>query len=180
MCGRALSRAQRPDPTADPMPGLEPTALTALTALELSAAAGAAEPLGPLLELERTMLAPRTLRVEVQPLEVSSSAQETAAPGAPSFWDAAAPELEPSRSEPDGMRTPAASDDGICPFCGAQGADAVCDACGRRKRLYGAPAGAGPSASGDSVVCPACFSRVARGPRCLECGVPFALSLQQE
>jgi hypothetical protein len=177
MCGRALSRAQRPEPTADPMPGLEPTALTAL---ELSAAAGAAEPLGPLLELERTMLAPRTLRVEVQPLEVSSSAQETAAPGAPSFWDAAAPELEPSRSEPDGMRTPAASDDGICPFCGAQGADAVCDACGRRKRLYGAPAGAGPSASGDRVVCPACFSRVARGPRCLECGVPFALSLQQE
>jgi hypothetical protein len=173
MCGRALSRAQRPEPIADPMPGLEPTALDL-------AAAGAAEPLGPLLELERTMVATRTLRVEVQPLEVSSSAQEDPAPGAPSFWDAAAPELEPSREEPDGVRTPAASDDGICPFCGADGADAVCDNCGRRKRLFPPPPGAGPAAGGDGVMCPACFSRVARGPRCVECGVPFPPSLQGE
>jgi hypothetical protein len=179
MCGRAFSRTRRPESVAaiaDPMPGLEPTAF------DLAPAAGAAElPVpAPLLELERTMLAPRMLRVEVQPLEVSGSAQEALAPGAPSFWDAAAPDLEPSRSEPDGLRTPAASDDGICPFCGAQGADAVCDNCGRRKRRYGAPAGARPAASDDGVVCPACFSRVAGGPRCLECGVPFPQSLRKE
>ena len=174
MCGRALSRTRRPEPVADPMPGLEPTAF------DLAAAAGAADPPAALLELERTMLAPRTLRVEVQRLEVTGTAQEAPAPGAPSFWDAGAPELEPSRSEPDGMRTPAVSDDGVCPFCGAQGADAVCDSCGRRKRLYGAPVGDRPAASDDGVVCPACFSRVARGPRCLECGVSFPPSLQQE
>jgi hypothetical protein len=177
MCGRAFSRTRRPESVAaiaDPMPGLEPTAF------DLAPAAGAAELPAPLLELERTMLAPRTLRVEVQPLEVSGSAQEAPAPGAPSFWDAAAPDLEPSRSEPDGVRTPAAPDDGICPFCGAQGADAVCDNCGRRKRRYGAPAGARSAASDDGVVCPACFSRVAPGPRCLECGVPFPQSLRQE
>src|SRR5258708_38033650 len=86
MCGRAFSHAQRPEPIADPMPGLEPTAL------DLGVATGAAETVGPLLELERTMVATRTLRVEVQPLEVSSSAQEDPAPGAPSFWGASAPQ----------------------------------------------------------------------------------------
>lgn len=139
------------------------------------ALAGRAEvsaPAGEMPDLERTHVASPDLAVDVQPLEVARSALEGPPPGTQSFWDAAPPELEPVQ---------AAAPPGAAPFWDATPpeVDRGREDGGEAPAWARAPAGARSIAGGaDPVLCPACFSRVEPGPRCVECGVPFPESLQ--
>src|SRR6202022_4756307 len=75
-----------------------------------------------------------------------------------------------------GGPTPVAAQSATCPWCGEASLGAICDACGRRKSRYAAPAREREAvASGETVTCPACFARVSREVRCSDCGMPFPL-----
>lgn len=138
----------------------------------LAARAAPDAPADSMPELERTPVAPEGLAVEVQPLEVARTALEAPPPGTQSFWDAAPPELEPAQpAAPAGApsfwdATPPDLDTGRAEDEGAVSRPA--------------PRPEQPKASRksqDPVLCPACFSRVEPGPRCVECGVPFPPAL---
>jgi hypothetical protein len=149
-------------------------------------------------DLEMTQVAPRDLPVRVEPLagleptrvpehraaqpqsgaralplERTQHAADGPAQGA---WNGDV-EVDPGREPDSGDRTPLPTETAICPWCGAASLDAICDACGRRKaRFAAAPSEAGRRAGADgTVVCPACFARVAREVRCSDCGMPFPL-----
>lgn len=137
----------------------------------LSTRAAVDAPVGAMPDLERTDLANADLAVDVQPLDVDRSALEGPPPGTQSFWDAAPPELEPAH---------AAAPPGAAPFWDPSPPDvdrgrADDGEAPARPRRPGGPAAAAKAK--DPVLCPACFSRVAPGPRCVECGVPFPESL---
>jgi len=127
-------------------------------------------------ELEQTQLASPGLRVSVEVLPGVEHTQIEIDQAAPVNWVAGDVALDRGREQDLDPRTPAPQDTGVCPWCNAPSTGAVCDNCGRRRSRYSAPpAVAQQSASGDTVLCPACFARVEQGPRCVECGVPFAV-----
>jgi hypothetical protein len=102
------------------------------------------------------------------------STQHEAAAGATAASTAAA-EIDRGRAPPSRERTPVA-ESASCPWCGEASRGAICDACGRRKSRYAAPAPEREAAvSGETVTCPACFARVSREVRCSDCGMPFPL-----
>jgi hypothetical protein len=109
----------------------------------------------PIEGLEPTQLAPADLAVQTEPL----------------------PDVEHTRLEDPGERTPAPPETAACPWCGTPSLGAVCDSCGRRKLRYLAPRVAPErrAATGETVSCPSCFARVAKELRCSECGLPFPL-----
>jgi hypothetical protein len=165
-CGRVLRRPTEVAGFAPPLEGLEQT---------LQAPVDAAVERVP--ELEQTALAPRSLRVpEGERLPVDRTAHET--DGAVQNWSPGPLEVERGRDEDSGPRTAAPVDSGACPWCGAASASAICDSCGRHRARYFAPPVPPPdsqASESDSVLCPACFARVAAGTRCAECGVPLPL-----
>ena len=164
-CGRVLRRPTEVPGFAPPLDGLEQT---------LHAPAEAA--VDRVADLEQTALAPRSLRAPEERLAVERTAHET--DGAAQNWTAGPLEVESGRDEDSGPRTAPPVDSGACPWCGAASASAICDSCGRhRARYFAAPMPQPDSQApeSDSVICPACFARVAAGTRCAECGVPLPL-----
>ena len=162
-CGKTLSDWPEPIGEVVPVPGLEQTIQERVDP-EVSLLAG----------LEQTQVAPPDLPVaaEMVPDVVRTPIEVDA--GAPLNWTAGRVDLDRGRDEDHDPRTPAPPDDGLCPWCNAPATGAVCDNCGRRRSRYSAPPTVEQRESSDlSVLCPACFSRVAPGPRCAECGVPF-------
>ncbi|HEY4882651.1 MAG TPA: hypothetical protein VII08_03370 [Myxococcales bacterium] len=158
--------------------------------------AGAGEEGGTLEGLETTRFAPtgsaraeslpgvERTQFEVDPqaasewtageLAVESTRHEAAA-GATAAWTPGA-EIDRGREPKNGERTPVAAQSATCPWCGEASLGAICDACGRRKSRYAAPAREREAvASGETVTCPACFARVSREVRCSDCGMPFPL-----
>jgi hypothetical protein len=133
-------------------------------------------PVAPLLELERTQLARKDLRVALEVVPGVERTQLEADPDAIPLWSGGV-DLDLGREPDDGQRTPAPRDNGLCPWCSAPAAGAVCDNCGRRRSRYTVPVAtaAATRAQGDNVLCPSCFARVPPGDRCVECGVPFAV-----
>lgn len=167
-CGKPL--AVNADLLVDvaPVPGLEQTLYDAL---ENGPGIVQAVP-----DLERTQLARRDLRVADEVVPGVERTPIEADPRAPSNWTGGAP-IESGREPDDGERTPPPEDTGFCPWCGNPVDGAICDGCGRRVSRYTAPPTAGPSASPTGIVrCPSCFGRVAAGPRCSECGLPFPVA----
>ena len=131
-------------------------------------------PVETLPDLQQTQLASRDLRVQDEVVPGVERTQLVADESAPSFWTVGNVELDLGREQDQDPRTAKPQDTGSCPWCGAAASGAVCDACGRRRSRYtAAPAAAAAVASDETVMCPACFSRVPAGPRCGECGVPF-------
>jgi hypothetical protein len=126
-------------------------------------------------ELEATQLARRDLRIQDERVPGIELTQQEEDPTAPTAWTPGHVELESGRELDLDPRTAAPADTGFCPWCGTPATGAVCDACGRRRSRYtqGAP-GQAAASTGETVLCPACFARVAEAPRCGECGVPFA------
>jgi len=126
--------------------------------------------------VEPTMLARRDLAVQAEAVPGVEHTQIEVDIAAPVNWTLAAVEIDRGRELDSDPRTPAPTDTAVCPWCGAPSLDLVCDGCGRRKSRFSvAPAAVRAAASDDTVLCPACFARVATGPRCVECGVPFPL-----
>lgn len=123
-------------------------------------------------EIEETQIASRGLRIADERVPNLERTPIEADPSAPSAWTAGRLELESGRETDASPRTVLPEDQGVCPWCGAQSQGAVCDSCGRRRSKYteAAPA-AGARASDETVLCPACFARVAADARCAECGV---------
>jgi len=125
-------------------------------------------------DLEQTQVARRDLRIQEERVPGVERTQLESDESVPSFWSAGSVELELGREQDLDPRTEKPQDTGTCPWCGAAAAGAVCDSCGRRRARYTeAPAAAAARQSDDTILCPACFTRVADGPRCVECGVPF-------
>jgi hypothetical protein len=127
-----------------------------------------------LADLQQTQLASRDLRIQDELVPGVERTQLTADESAPSNWTVGNVDLDMGRERDLEPRTARPQDTGTCPWCGAAAAGAVCDACGRRRSRYTtAPAAAVAATSEETVLCPACFSRVPAGARCGECGVPF-------
>ena len=163
-CGRVLRRPTDVPGFAAPIEGLEGT---------LHAPVDAAVEAFP--ELEQTALSAGSLRVPEERLAVDRTAHEP--DGAAPNWTPGPLELDRGRDEDADPRTspPAA---GACPWCGAASTSAVCDSCGRhrgRNLVAPLPPPEGIAPEEATVLCPACFARVASGPRCPECGVPLPL-----
>ena len=161
-CGRALRKATEVPGFAPPIDGLEPT---------LHAAAEAR--VERIAELEQTAVAPRSLRAPEERLDVERTPYES---NGASSWSAGPLELDRGREDDVDPRTAPPVDSGVCPWCGAESSEAVCDSCGRHRARHFAPPIPPPDATApqsDSVLCPACFARVAQGSRCEECGVPL-------
>jgi hypothetical protein len=157
---------------------------------------GAGEEDGPLEGLETTHFAPTGL-ARPESLPGVERTQIEADPQAASEWTAGEMALESTRyeaaagttaastpgaeidrgREPTSReRTPVSAESANCPWCGEASPGAICDACGRRKSRYAAPAPEREAAvSGETVTCPACFARVPREVRCSDCGMPFPL-----
>ena len=167
-CGKLLVAQAAPNPFVAPLVGLEETLLPP--------GESAVGPVLALLDLERTAIARKDLRIALEPMMLVERTQIESDPDAQLFWGGAGPDLDLGREKDDGERTAAPVDTGLCPWCGAAATGAVCDACGRRRLRYTSAnaAKAPPAQSGELVTCPACFSRVANGPRCENCHVPFA------
>jgi hypothetical protein len=164
-CGKVLAVEADLVEDVEPVPGLEQT-LQDPVEVEVAVIA----------ELEQTQLAPPGLAVALEVVPGVEHTQIEADPAAPVNWVAGEVALDRGRDEDHDPRTPAPQDTGICPWCNAPSTGAVCDNCGRRRSRYSAPpAVAQRAANDDTVLCPACFARVATGPRCVECGVPFAV-----
>jgi hypothetical protein len=162
-CGRVLRRPSEVPGFAPPLDGLEQT-------LHAPAEAGVVS----VQELEHTALSSRSLQVPEERLAVERTAHE--ADVAPQNWTSGPLELDRGRDEDSDPRTAPPVDSGACPWCGAASTAAVCDSCGRHRARYFAPSLTRPDEQApqpDDVLCPACFARVAAGPRCAECGVPL-------
>jgi hypothetical protein len=124
--------------------------------------------------LEQTQLASRDLRIQDEHVPDVERTQLEADVTVPSFWSESDIDLESGREQDLAPRTEKPQDTGTCPWCGAAATCAVCDSCGRRRARYTeAPLAALARQSDDTILCPACFARVATGLRCPECGVPF-------
>src|SRR2546425_8370472 len=140
---------------------------------------GVGEEGGPLEGLETTHFAP-TDAAPPESLPGVERTQLEADPQAASEWTAGELALESTQHEvavgpTSRERTPVA-ESASCPWCGEASLGAICDACGRRKARYAAPAPEREAAvSGETVTCPACFARVSREVRCSDCGMPFPL-----
>ncbi|HUJ27419.1 MAG TPA: hypothetical protein VLW85_15450 [Myxococcales bacterium] len=161
-CGKQLaSEADVLDDVA-PLPGLEQTLQDAVDV-----------PTQVMADLETTQLASPGLQVDVVPTPGVEHTEIEQDPEAPLNWVAGQVAIDSGRELDREPRTPAPEDTGVCPWCNAPATGLVCDNCGRRRSRYSAPRGAEAQPAGDSVLCPACFARVAPGPRCGECGVPF-------
>jgi len=162
-CGRVLRRATEVPGFAPPIEGLEPT-------LHGEAAAR----VDPLPELESTAVAPRGLRVQQERLEIERTPHDLGGSDQTN-WVPGPLEIERGRDEDAEPRTSPPTDSGACPWCGAASTAAICDSCGRHRARYFAPPIPPPdgAAATEAVLCPACFARVASGPRCAECGVPL-------
>ena len=163
-CGKQLASEADVLEDVERLPGLEQTLQDAV---DVSTAQ--------LPDLEMTQLASPDLQVDVAPVPGVERTELPEDPQAPLNWVPGQVALDSGREKDDEPRTPAPEDTGVCPWCSAPSTGAVCDNCGRRRSRYSAPPAAGPAtaASDDQVLCPACFARVAAGPRCGECGVPF-------
>jgi hypothetical protein len=157
---------------------------------------GAGEADGPLEGLETTRFAPtdparpeslpgvERTQIEADPRAASEwtagelaleSTQHEVAAGATTAWTPGG-EIDRGRESTSGERTTVAAESASCPWCGETSPGAICDACGRRKSRYAAPAREREAvASGETVTCPACFARVSREVRCSDCGMPFPL-----
>ncbi|HYV65788.1 MAG TPA: hypothetical protein VE964_06070, partial [Myxococcales bacterium] len=98
--------------------------------------------------------------------------------GAAPNWTPGPLELDNGRDEDADPRVGPPVDSGACPLCGAASASAVCDSCGHHRARYFVAPLPPPDAQVPeevSILCPACFARVAAAPRCAECGVPLPL-----
>jgi hypothetical protein len=168
-CGKVLVREDAIEAGVEVIPGLEHTVRDPrqLDGVFVE----------PLQTVERTELASRDLPVRLERSFEVERTQLDLDPSAPIFWTAEPVEIERGREAEDVERTPPEPETAACPWCGTPSLDAVCDHCGRRKKRYlTAPEQpAARAASGESVMCPACFSKVADGARCSECGLPFPL-----
>jgi hypothetical protein len=164
-CGKQLHTDAELLEDVVPIEGLEET-------LQNPVESGAVEMLA---DLQQTMVASKSLRIREETVPDVEHTQLEADLSAQSNWTTGNVDLDLGREQDQEPRTAAPKDTGTCPWCGAAATGAVCDSCGRRRSRYTtAPAAAAAAASGDeTVMCPACFARVAAGPRCGECGVPF-------
>jgi hypothetical protein len=118
------------------------------------------------------------LLADVSPLPGFEGTRLEADPDAQSSWSLGQVELDRGREQDLAPKTLPPQEDGLCPWCGAEGQGAVCDACGQRRSRYTqapSPAAKPRRADDDAVLCPSCFGRVPKGPRCVECGVPFVV-----
>lgn len=123
-------------------------------------------------EIEDTQIASRGLRIADERVPDIERTRIEVDAAAPSSWTAGRLELESGRETGASEPTPPPEDHGVCPWCGAQAQGAVCDSCGRRRSKYTEPASrSGAAATDETVLCPACFARVAADARCAECGV---------
>lgn len=170
-CGKQLMReADLDGADVAPIEGLEETIHDPLESVGPPAAL--------LPELEQTQVARRDLQIHEERVPGVEFTALESDPDAPVLWQGGV-DLDLGRAEDDGVRTLPPGDTATCPWCGVTGDGVVCDACGRRKTRYTQAATRAPAAAGrrdeDTVLCPACFARVAPGPRCVECGVPFAV-----
>jgi hypothetical protein len=169
-CGLALAPESAGSDEAGQLDGLEPTRLaSADRAVHVEALPGVEH-----TQLEADSTAASQSSAEFLALERT---QHEAVAGATPAWTA---DLEIDRArEPDsGERTVTQPESATCPWCGAVSLGALCDACGRRKSRYLEPQTAAPRAAtptGETVTCPACFSRVSKEVRCSDCGLPFPL-----
>jgi hypothetical protein len=144
--------------------------------LEATLQAAQDVPVERIAELEGTQLARRDLRIQDERVPGIEPTQLEEDPSAPMAWTPGHVELESGRELDLDPRTAEPTDTGFCPWCGTPAKGAVCDACGRRRSRYtqAPPSGQPAASTGETVLCPACFARVAEAPRCGECGVPFA------
>jgi hypothetical protein len=167
-CGKILATEADLLEDIPPIAGLEQTIHDPMES--------ATGPIAAIPELEQTMVARRDLQVAADVLPGVERTKVEEDPEAPIHWIGGV-DLDLGREKDDGVRTPAPQDTGLCPWCNAPATGAVCDNCGRRKSRYSAPPvqQQHATAAGEAVLCPACFARVAPGPRCVECGVPFPL-----
>jgi hypothetical protein len=166
-CGKQLHDDAMLLDEVEPIEGLEETLRDPLES--------AAGPIEMLPELERTQLARGDLRIQVELVPGVERTQLEVDESVPSSWTVGQVELDRGREQDLEPRTEKPQDSGTCPWCGAAGTGAVCDSCGRRRSRYTeAKSEAASVRGGDTVLCPGCFARVAAGPRCEECGVPFA------
>ena len=157
-CGKVLRSAADVPGFAPAIDGLEPT-LQAPAHVDVE----------PIPGLEGTQLASPGLRVTAERLPVERTPHEWN--GAPVNWVAGHLEIERGRELPSTERTPAPSDAGRCPWCGAISSGLLCDTCGRARALYSAASERDAPKADDTVLCPACLARVFPGVRCVECGV---------
>jgi hypothetical protein len=166
-CGRMFASGPGAGEGGGQLEGLETTQF---------APTAAARP-EPLPGVERTQLEAdpqATSEWTAGELALESTRYEAAA-GATAAWTPGA-EIDRGRESKKGERTPVAPESANCPWCGEASLGAICDACGRRKSRYAAPATQREAvASGETVTCPACFARVSREVRCSDCGMPFPL-----
>lgn len=163
-CGKQLATEADVLEDVAPIPGLEQTLQDAVDV-----------PTQAMTELEGTQLASPDLQVDVAPTPGVEHTQIEQDPQAPINWVAGQVALDSGRELDNDPRTPAPEDTGVCPWCNAPATGAVCDNCGRRRSRYSTPPAAeARAATTDTVLCPACFARVAAGLRCAECGVPFS------
>lgn len=169
-CGKVFVASLVGEVSVQPVAGLEQTMFDPLES--------GTGPVETIPELEGTMVARRGLAVRDDRVEGVEHTQLEADPSVPSFWSASALETDSGREQDTGERTPAPRDTGFCPWCQAPATGLVCDKCGRRRSRYlTAPVQkAQGRENDDTVLCPACFARVEQGPRCVECGVPFAVA----
>lgn len=167
VCGKQLLLEGEVELPPEHLDGLETTVLD-----PLESAAGAVAPMG---GLETTQLVAGPLEVAVEAIEVERTPLE-ARLDLPSNWTGGV-DLDPTRIPDDGERTAAPVDTGHCPWCGAAATGLVCDGCGRRRTRYTtAPQTQEEAVSlDDTLLCPACFSRVKWEGKCPECGVPLPL-----
>jgi hypothetical protein len=166
-CGKQLQTDAELLEDVTPVEGLEETTL--------AASQSAVVPIERLADLVQTQLARRDLRIVEERVPGVEWTQLESDESVPSFWSASNLELDRGREEDLDPRSEKPRDNGTCPWCGAKAEGAVCDSCGRRRSKYTEarrPAAA-RQRTDDTVLCPACFARVADGPRCAECGVPF-------
>lgn len=166
-CGKQLLLEGEVEPEPEPLEGLEQTVLDPLES--------AAGPVAPIAELELTQAADPKLQVTVEAIEVDRTPIEQKL-DVPSNWTGEV-DLDPTRNVDLDPKTAAPVDTGFCPWCGAPATGAVCDKCGRRRSRYvAAPQTEVQTASAeDTLLCPACFSRVKWEGKCPECGVPLPL-----
>ena len=163
-CGKQLHTDAELLEDVEPIEGLEET-------LRGPADGG---PIELLPDLQQTMVASKNLRIQEETVPGVERTQLEADLNVQSNWTTGNVDLDLGREQDQDPRTVLPADDGTCPWCGAAASGAVCDSCGRRRSRYSAaPVAAAANASDETVLCPACFARVAAGPRCVECGVRF-------
>jgi hypothetical protein len=171
-CGRQLHTDAQVLEEVMPIPGLEETIRDPMESV-----VGAIEIMP---ELERTMIARRDLRVQEEHVPGVEGTMLVEDPTVPTNWTPGDVELDLGREVDLDPRTAVPEDGGPCVWCGAESdGGAVCDTCGRRRSRYSGPppvAAQTQSKTDETVLCPACFSRVAIAPRCEECGVRFAVA----